>query len=597
VRAVSGVGRWVPAAIGPVLVIVVGLIASTDSFWTYLVTSAAVAYILTASFNLIYGYAGIFSLAHVALYGIGAYAAVLLQMRLGLPFLLATAAAMAVAALVSVLLWLPTRHLKELFLAIATLGFAVTAEELFLKWTSLTGGGAGLLGIDPANVLGVDVLSGELEYYWLCGVGALLAWEVSRRLTASGMGRKFIALRDAPVALAATGVSPGRVRLVAFIVSGALAGLAGSLFAHQTLFISSESFGLDRLILLVLATLIGGAGTALGPLLGVAVLVGVDEAGAAIQDYRLLVFGLAIIVLLGYGRNGVSGALMYLVHRLQRARGAAHVAAPVVPEPAPPLEPRHGSDSSLVTVSGVSVRFGGVTALEDVDLVIRPGEVLGLVGPNGAGKTTLVNVVTGHVVPATGRVEIDGARLDGARPDQTARRGVVRTFQTPRLIPELSLLENVAVGFAANARANDVEEVLNLPRARRDSREQRAAAYWLLERLGIEQHAAEPVGAQPYGVQRLVEIARALATGPRFVLLDEPGAGLTDQERERLTGIVRELAGSGFGFLLIDHNVSFVTAVSDQVVVLDHGRVLASGEPGEVLQRREVVSAYMGGTA
>jgi branched-chain amino acid transport system permease protein len=590
--------RWLPPVIGPVLVLVIGLVASSDAFWTYLVTSAAVAYVLTASFNLIYGYAGIFSLAHVALYGIGAYAAVLLEMRAGLPFLLATAAAMVVAALVSVLLWWPTRHLKELFLAIATLGFAVTAEELFLKWTSLTGGGTGLLGIEPASVLGVELLSGKIAYYWLCGIGALLAWEVSRRLTASGMGRKFVALRDAPVALAATGVSPGRVRLVAFIVSGALAGLAGSLFAHQALFISSESFGLDRLILLVLATLIGGAGTALGPLLGVAVLVAVDEAGAAIQDYRLLVFGVAIILLLGYGRDGVSGALAAVARRLRRpgASGTAPVGRDLG-GPAPTLQPRHGSDRSLLTVSGVSVTFGGVSALQGVDLTIRPGRVVGLVGPNGAGKTTLVNVVTGHVQPTAGRVEVDGVRVDGARPDQTARRGVVRTFQTPRLIPALSLLDNVTVGFAANATASDLEEVLDLPRARRDSREQRATALALLQRLGIVEHAQEMVGAQPYGVQRLAEIARALATSPRFVLLDEPGAGLTDHERARLTLIVRELTEAGIGFLLIDHNVSFVAGVSDEVVVLDQGSVIASGQPDEVLQRREVVAAYMGGGA
>jgi ABC-type branched-subunit amino acid transport system ATPase component/ABC-type branched-subunit amino acid transport system permease subunit len=575
----------------------VGLVARTDPFWIYLVTSAAVAYVLTASFNLIYGYAGIFSLAHVALYGIGAYVAVLLEMRAGLPFLLSTVIAMVVTAFFGVLLWWPTRHLKELFLAIATLGFAVTADELFLKWTSLTGGGTGLLGIQPAELFGHQVLSGDTSYYWLAGVGALLAWEVSRRLTASGMGRKFLALRDAPVALAATGVSPGRVRLVAFTVSGALAGLAGSLFAHQALFISNESFGLDRLILLILATLIGGAGTSLGPLLGVAVLVGVDEAGAAIQNYRELIFGVAIILLLGYGRNGVSGLITSALARVRRSAAVAPDSAAVDAGPLPPLVPRDGTDTSLLTVADVSVAFGGVTALQHVDLVLRPGHVLGLVGPNGAGKTTLVNVVTGHVTPTSGRVEFDGRRLDGSRPDETARHGVVRTFQTPRLVPSLSLVENVAVGFAAHATATVVEEVLDLPRARRDSAEHRRAARALLHRLGIAEYADKAVGSQPYGVQRLAEIARALATSPRFLLLDEPGAGLTEGEREVLTSIVRELTATGIGFLLIDHNVSFVAAVSDEIVVLDGGKVIGSGSPDEVLKRAEVVEAYLGGAA
>lgn len=588
--------RWWISGIGLLVVLVVGLVASTDPFWTYLVTSAAVAYVLTASFNLLYGYAGIFSLAHVAIYGIGAYAAVLLEMRAGFPFLLATVVAMGVTALVGALLWWPTRHLQDLFLAIATLGFAVTMDELFLKWTSITGGGQGLLGIQPAELFGHEVLSGTTSYFWVAAAGALITWEVCRRLTASGMGRKFIVLRDAPVGLTATGVSPGRVRLTAFAVSGALAGLAGSLFAHQTLFISSESFGLDRLILLILAVLIGGSGTAAGPLLGVAVLVGVDEAGAAIQDFRELIFGLAIILLLGYGRNGVSGLVNSMVQRMRRpsSRGLDIVTHDL--GPLPHLVPRLGTDASLLKVTDVCVTFGGVTALEHVDLVLRAGHVLGLVGPNGAGKTTLVNVITSHVVPISGRVEFDGLRIDGSHPDETARRGVVRTFQTPRLVPDLSLVENVAVGFAAQAEATVFEEVLDLPRARRDSAEHRRAARALLHRLGLSEYADKAVGSQPYGVQRLAEIARALATSPRFLLLDEPGAGLTDGERAILTTIVRELTEVGIGFLLIDHNVSFVAGVSDELVVLD-GKVIGSGQPSDVLQRSDVVEAYLGGAA
>lgn len=582
---------WWHMLFAPVALVVLALVVQGDGFAVYLAITAVTAYIFTASFNLIYGYAGIFSLAHVAIYGVGAYGACLLEMRAGLPFLVATLAAMLLCSVVGVLLWWPTRHLKDLFLAIATLGFAVTVQEILLKWTSVTGGAEGLLGIPIAEVAGTEIMANTLDYYWLAAVGALVAWEVSSRLTSSGMGRKFVALRDAPVALSAVGVSPGRVRLVAFVVSGALAGLAGSLFAHQSLFIASESFGLDRLILLILAVLIGGAGTRLGPILGVVALVFIDEAGVASAGYNTLILGAAIIVLLGYGRGGIMGLLGRIYERV-RPRGRADdsqfeddVTFEAAAD-APPLE-----------VHDVSVDFGGVHALSSVSLVVQPGQVLGLIGPNGAGKTTLVNTMTGHVTPTSGEVRLGNERLDGQLPFAVARTGVMRTFQTPKLIPDVSIVGNVALGFAGTGQASDVGEVFDSPAARRDSASAMQRARSLLHTLGVRDALESPVGSQPYAVQRLTEIARALATAPTYLLLDEPGAGLNDHERATLAVLIRRLADSGIGVVLIDHNVSFVAEVSDHLHVLDGGRTLSTGDPRDVLEQREVVAAYFGGAS
>ncbi|HEY0903018.1 MAG TPA: branched-chain amino acid ABC transporter ATP-binding protein/permease [Marmoricola sp.] len=579
---------WWQIAAAPIVLVLIGLYAQYDRFHVYLAITAATAFILTVSFNLIYGYAGVFSLAHIAVYGIGAYATALLQMKADVPFLPATLLAMVLCAVVSVVIWLPTRHLKDLFLAIATLGLAVAVQELMLKWTDLTGGAEGLLGIPYAKALGQELPANSMTYYWLAAVAAFLAWELSARLTSSGMGRKFIAHRDSPVALAAVGISPGRVRLVAFVTSGALAGLAGSLFAHQSLFIASESFGLHRLILLILAVLIGGAGSSLGPVIGVAALVLIDEVGAASAGYNTLIFGVAIMVLLGYWQGGMARVLRLTVGRLWRRRSPSLTAQPVAF--AAPDSP------DALSVEGVGVDFGGVHALRDVSLEVRPGKVLGLIGPNGAGKTTLVNAMTGHVVPTSGRVRLGEHRLDGRRPEVVARVGVVRTFQTARLIDDVSVVGNVALGYASQARATVLGEVFDSPAARRDSRRAMTDAAGLLKTLGVDEaHLWEPVRTQPYSVQKLVEIARALAVGPSFLLLDEPGAGLNEHECATLVQIIRRLARSGIGILLIDHNVAFVAQVADHVHVLDGGTTLADGLPGEVLEQPEVVAAYFGG--
>ena len=573
----------------PLVAVVVFLIVQADNYWLYLAITAATAYILAASFNLLYGYAGIFSLAHVSVYGIGAYAACLFQMNYGIPFIPATLLSMVACSLIGVVLWLPTRRLRDLFLAIATLGFATMVQELMLKWTSLTGGATGLLGIPYASAFG-EIPANTHGYYWLAAVCAVLAWEISARMTSSGMGRKMIALRDAPVALSAVGISNSRVRLVAYVVASAMAALAGSLFAHESLFISSESFGLHRLILLILAVLFGGAGTMIGPAIGVVALVFIDEAGLSTGGSSTVILGLSIIVFLGYSRGGLGSLGARMWQRL-RPPGDGLKAD----EKRTALELPKVENDDVLRVDHVSVTFGGVRAMTDVSLVLEPGRVLGLIGPNGAGKTTLVNTVTGYVRPTEGRVLLGDEVVSGRRPDLVVGDGVVRTFQTARLIPDVTVIGNVALGFSRSATAADWAEVLDTPRARRDTTEALTRAAQLLEALDVDTAPGQPVRDQPYATQRLTEIARALATAPRFILLDEPGAGLNEHEREVLARVIRRVADSGIGVLLIDHNVAFVAGVSDTMHVLDGGRTLAEGEPDEVLGRPEVVNAYLGG--
>lgn len=592
-RMQSGFVQW-PIAIAFAALFLLAF--SGDRFLVFLATTACVSYVLALSYNLLYGYVGVFSLAHVAIFGIGSYAAVIAQTRAGLPFLVALVIAIAASAGVSALLWLPTRRLKGLFLAIATLGFATAVSEAFLKWTDVTGGAEGIYAIPFAKVAGRELPSNGVGYLLLCAFSAFVCWRVFARLERSLLRVEMTALRSAPNALVSVGGSPARPSLAAFVVSGSMAGLSGVLFAHQSLYISADSFDLHRLILLILAVQLGGPGTKLGPVIGVAAMLVIDEIGVATSDHKDLIMGLAVVVLLGYSRAGLVPMMATQIRRVvPRRRVSISTTARDAAVELGALGIRNDRPVTLA-VSDVGVSFGGVRALNGVELSVRSGEVLGLIGPNGAGKSTLVNVMTGFVQGQVGEVTIDGVRLDGLSPDAVARLGVVRTFQSPQLMTEASAIENVMLGYTTRATASTAGEVFLTAAARRDVDNARAAAIDLLLDLGLPAEVlAQPIGSQPYAWQRMVEIARALITAPRFLLLDEPGAGINEEEREFVATMIRRVADAGVGVILIDHNVSFVRNASTSIVVLSQGEVLMSGEPDLVLADEQVAQVYFGG--
>ncbi|MFR9805091.1 ABC transporter permease subunit [Pseudonocardia sp. RS010] len=588
----------------PVALALVVLAVSGDSYLTFLATAGAVSYVLTAGFNLVFGYAGIFSLASIALYGIGAYASVYAENTWGLPFWISFPLGAVVAALFAAVLILPTSRIKDIFIAIVTLGFAVAMIEVFAQWDDVTGGAGGLYDIQPPEVAGAPLVGGKVPYLVLSVVIVWLVAELTWRISRSGYGRKLAALREAPRSLSASGLDAGRLRFSVFVLSGGLAGLAGAMYAHFQLTISPESFSILRLIELLLAVVIGGAGTWAGPIVGVVVLLLIDEMGAQLGSLEPVVYGVAVVVLMTLGRHGLVTLAFDLWRRRRRApllsvidssdaavAGVAAATARVADAEA------HGPAEPILVVDGVSVRFGGVKAVSEVSLSVAPGEVIGLVGPNGAGKTTLFNAITGEVAPAEGAVLLHGRELVGAAPHEVRRRGIGRTFQLPSLVPDLSLLENVMLGGEIRSAAGLVRQSLYTPAARADDRRRRDEALALLTDLGLRDRALGRASDQPYGVQRLAEIARTLMLGPQLLMLDEPGAGLTDEERDQLASVIRRLRERHLTVVLIDHNVSFVAGISDRMVVLDGGRVIAEGDPAEVLRAERVIGAYLGSEA
>lgn len=575
--------------------VVLGLVAGDNAFWIRLLTSAAILYILVGAYNIIFGHAGLFSLAHVVLYSLGGYGSVILEDRAGMSFWVAVPVAMVGTTVVAVLLAYPTARLGGAFFALGTLALAVGAQELTTGWTDVTGGAQGYLGINPPEFFGRMLIGGTLDYYWLVAPLAVICFELFYRSSASSITRRMVALRESTVATEAAGIDPRRVRVTAFGMSGFFAGLAGALFAHRQLFISPESFGLHIMVQTLIVLLIGGAGTRLGPVIGVVALIAIQEGGEQLGSASNLLFGAAIIVIIAFAPGGLVGIGSLAIRRqVERRRRDDRALAVRVQLPDPHVQE---SSPRVLSVTGVELSFAGLKAIDGVDLAVRSGEVLGLIGPNGAGKTSVVNVISARVRPSAGDVQLDGESLVGLQPYEIARRGVVRTFQTARLIPNFDLVTNVMLGRVTHARASLLGEIVHSPRSRRDDDEAYAFALGLLELMGVHEHAHTRAADLPYGVLRRAEIARAMALEPSFLLLDEPGAGLSRGERDEIAEAIRKVAERGVGVILIDHNVQFVASVCRRLVVLSSGRILAEGPTEEVLERRDVVSAYLGGSA
>nr|BFE59670.1 branched-chain amino acid ABC transporter ATP-binding protein/permease [Dactylosporangium thailandense] len=600
---------WAKHVAGPLVLVIIGLIASGNDYFVHLATAAVIAYILTAAFNIVYGYAGIFNLSIVITYGLGAFTSVYLEVQFGMPFWPALAISIAVTTALSVLVAVPTRGLNELFLAIQTLAFALALAEVTANWEKFSGGTIGIYAIPLPTLFGYELTGGFLSYYWLAAFFAWLTYELVLRIHRSAMRRKLTALREGPRVLAAVGVSPDSTRLVAFALSGALAGLAGVLFAHFQLVIDLETFSFTRLVALLLAAILGGAGYLLGPVFGVIAILLMDELSLATSQAQDLVYGVGILVLVVLTRGGIAGWLdnfMKWIARRRRPDSFESTGELELDDP--------GGDGDVLTetmtrnlaesvkavhrdlrveVRGMSVAFGGNTAVNDVSISFATGEVVGLIGPNGAGKTTLLNAITGDV-RATGSIRLGDEEILGTPPQKLVQSGIGRTFQSPKIIPELTLLENVMLAGDGIGKVGWFRQSLLSPAARKQAVAGRDRAMTLLTDLALADRAHSLAGDQPYGVLRLVEIARNLMLDPAFLLLDEPGAGLTEFEREEVAATVRALGARDLGVVLVDHNLPLITGACDRIYVLDHGQVIAEGPPNEVFGQQEVISAYLG---
>jgi ABC-type branched-subunit amino acid transport system ATPase component len=409
----------------------------------------------------------------------------------------------------------------------------------------------------------------------------------------SRFGRALIAVRDADVAAESTGISKPRLLVTVFIFSGALAGIAGGLFASLQTYITPEAFTFDLSVLFFIAVLIGGRGSILGPLLATIILTLLPEIAAPLATWSTFLYAVLLLVIVLAAPGGIAALLDF---RSRRPLAKHRV---IVPRPALLSEFLATSATAAARDSlilrNIVLSFGAVRAVDGVDLDIRPGQVHGLIGPNGSGKTTILNVISGYYRPEPGELRIGAQPLAVGAPEARAVRGIARTFQTPRIIGEATVLQNVLIGGTTRVRGTFIESLFSLPRHRADEAMLEAEALWALRVVGLETLAAIRADRLQHSELRFMEIARALMLRPAFLLLDEPAAGLAADEISRLGKLVKEVSRYGTGVLLVEHHADLIFEICDHVTVLNLGQVLASGTPAEIRVHKEVVSAYLGG--
>ncbi len=596
--------RAVLPAAGWLLLLAV-LTSSLDSYYLGVAVGVGISALLALGLVLVTGLGGQFSLAQAAFFGIGAYGSGLLTVKQGWPAGLALVASAGVATALAYLLGKPIFRLRGHFLAMGTLALT----EIFFQLASnlkLTGGGGGFGGIVPLSVLGVDfaTLTSQL---WLIGIvlGAGI-WAVSN-IKRSREGRALRALRSHEAAAASCGVNVSWSKTRVFAGSAFLGSIAGSIYAHQLLYVSPAPFGPLRSIDVLAAVVLGGLLSPWGPLLGAiafeVIRQGVDKSLPSLLGERAvgaggtLVFGIILVLVLVLRPDGLAGVFGSVARQLRRvpalqgplrALGSAPAAA------VPAAATVRPTDEVVLEAKGLTKTFGGVHALAEVDLVLHAQEILAVIGPNGAGKSTLMNVLSGNLPPTAGTVSVGGKDVTNAPAHVVSAHGLARTFQTPSLFAGLVTRENVLVGAYLGGRTGMVRSALPTPGARREEKRLGARADAILAELGLSALSGELATELSLGQQKLVEVARALAHEPSVLLLDEPGAGLNRVEKLALAETLRELRVRGISLLLIEHDMEFVMSLADRVHVLDFGRTLRVGSPSLVQNDPTVIAAYLG---
>jgi branched-chain amino acid transport system permease protein len=612
------------------------------------VSDGMIYVLLALGLNIVVGYAGLLDLGYAAFFAIGAYAMGLLNSPvLGSPlyghtwsFWVCLPVAAAMSALLGVMIGAPTLRVRGDYLAIITLGFGeiipVAIRNLGdftfeiggwrpIERLNFTGGENGVNPVGRPYLPGVPFETDPVPWYFLIlVVGALSLWAMTR-LHDSRLGRAWMAVREDETAADCTGVNPISTKLLAFGLGAWFSGFAGSVYAAKLQAITPGAFEFQVSIMLLCMVVLGGAGSLKGVILGAMLITLFDRVAltqttfvvrwlgrsagipalmtADLTLWRWFFFGLGLVVVMLVRPQGLAGRRIHAVEREDDdADDASVAAAPRARVDAVPvwLRERMAREPSvagapLLEVRGIAKRFGGVSALNDVDLVIPRGGIVGLIGPNGAGKTTFFNVVTGLVQPDEGAITFDGGSLVGLRPNAIVARGIGRTFQSIRLFSNLTALQNVLVGRHCRLRSTVLGAMFRPPAVVAEERQARERARELLAFVGLDAKAEELARNLPYGDQRRLEIARALATEPRLLLLDEPSAGMNPIETETLTDLIgllrREL---GLAVLLIEHHMEVVMGISDRITVLDYGTRIAEGSPKEIQRNPRVIEAYLG---
>jgi branched-chain amino acid transport system permease protein len=552
-----------------------------DTYWINLLILALVYTVAVCSITVLTGFTGLLSFGQAGFVGLAAYTYGLSTIA-GAPLLAAALSGLAVSTLAGLLLALPAARLRGHYLAIGTLGFGVIVAQLLNNMVAVTRGPMGLLGIRSMPM-------GRPAWFWAVltlTVALVAGLETLRRR--GWLVLVLEAVKHDEAAASSCGIGVFGVKVFAFGASAFLAGVCGVLLAAYIRFLTPDLFDISESFRYLMMAVVGGVGSPIGALVAALLMTALPEGLRRVGEtnLRLLVYGGTVLAVLWFLPNGLGGLFGRGRTRRWPEGHAGRSAVPIVQAP---TVVRTGAP--LLELRGISKRFGGVQALDTIDLVAAAGEIHGIIGPNGAGKSTLIGCIAGLLAVDAGEIVVGGTRVDALPAHRRARIGIGRTFQKIRLAPDWTVFENVAIGLAAARGAGARRSPLRPPL---DATALSYAVAAALEETGIGDLADEPVRGLPYGVRHFVEIGRALVAAPDLLLLDEPATGLTDPERRRLGDLVRRIAARGSAVILIEHDLGLIGELCDRVTVIDSGRRIFAGTPAEAERDAAVVKAYLG---
>jgi len=602
--------RFVPVLALILFILWFGSSQADSRKWIDIGTEAMYLAIAAAGVNILLGYTGLLSLGHAAFFVAGGYAGAILSPALGLPpwtgFVLAFVGSAALGAVLALMCC----HLRGFYLTVVTFGFGALVPAIVVVAKDQLGGPAGRSVdhfVDTSKIPGAHgPFSLQLGLFYLSAFFLLITLFLCWNLVRSRWGRAYMAIRESEVAARVSGINAYRYKVSSFALSAGFVGVAGWLGAQRFVLVSSQVATPDQSFRYVIMVVVGGMGTLAGPILGAfgfSLGFGITWVQNTFRDYQGLLYGTLGLIAVATAPEGTVGNLRRYARAYQLRRAKRGVAARRVPPPdvapelmRPAVREHDGSESNddVLRVEGLTKRFGGVAALSDVDLVVKRGSVHALIGPNGSGKTTFINVVTGLYKPTAGRIDLDGSSLEGLTPAARSGRGLARTFQNLQLWRRMTVLDNVMVGAHGRNRVGLLQSLLRTPKSIRVERHLRERAWGLLHFVGLADRGRDLAGTLAFADMRRLEIARALASDPELLLLDEPAAGMQVSEIHELADLIRQVRDAGVTVLLIEHHMDLVMGLSDTVSVIDYGQKIAEGPPAQVRGDSRVVAAYLG---